>query len=447
MRTITGFFKKDYCNFSSYDNQRKIASLMDGLKNSGRKIIFSTKNIGVTRDIKVSTFANMVALDSSYVHGPISLEGVLVNMAQRFTGSNNLSWFSPQSNFGTRLVPKASAGRYIFLREATYLSTLYNKADDLILENQIFEGAKVEPKFYIPIIPVLFVNGNLGTTPGFKQLILPRDPKKIIKYLKERCQNKATDDSWVMPYWNGFRGLVKQGATPKQWIIDGVLEIKNTSTVEVTELPINYTRNDYVKVLDDLEDAKVIASYQDLSDTKKDIPLFIIKMERKKLEEHNEESLLKLLKLRTTISETYFAFNEENKIQEFENAVEMMELYVKVREDHYHRRKVAQLKIMKNEKDVLEGKLAFVKLVKSGNIDLVKMTDDVIKKVLEDNNVVKIDNDYDYLLSLSVKAVRNDESKFKDQIDAKQKEIDTLANTEIHQIWLEELKLLERKIS
>lgn len=447
MKTISGFFKKDYCNFSSYDNQRKIASLMDGLKNSGRKIIFSTKNIGVAKDIKVSTFANMVALDSNYIHGPISLEGVLVNMAQRFTGSNNLSWFSPQSNFGTRLLPKASAGRYIFLREATYLSTLYNKADDLILENQVFEGARVEPKFYIPIIPVLFVNGNLGTTPGFKQLILPRDPNKIIKYLKETCQNKATDNSWVMPYWNGFRGTVKQGATSKQWIIDGVFEIKNTSTVEITELPVNYTQSDYVKVLDELEDNKLISSYQDLSDTKKDIPHFVVKMERKKLEEHGEESLIKLLKLRTTVSETYFAFNEENKIQEFEDVNEMMAQYIRVREDHYEKRKVAQLEIMKTEKAILEGKLMFVELVKSEKIDLVKMSDADIKEVLESNNVIKFDNDYDYLLSLSVKSVRNDSSKFKDQIATKQKEIEVLSNTAIHQIWLEELKLLERKIS
>ena len=37
---ITDFFNTDYCNFGSYDNYRKLASIVDGLKPSARKCIY-----------------------------------------------------------------------------------------------------------------------------------------------------------------------------------------------------------------------------------------------------------------------------------------------------------------------------------------------------------------------------------------------------------------------
>ena len=45
--SITDFFKTDYVDYSSYDNLRKIASLVDGQKNSARKVLYTVleKNI------------------------------------------------------------------------------------------------------------------------------------------------------------------------------------------------------------------------------------------------------------------------------------------------------------------------------------------------------------------------------------------------------------------
>lgn len=447
-KKVSTFFKTDYCNFSSYDNQRKIASLIDGVKNSGRKIILASKSINMTKDIKVSNFANMVALTSNYIHGPTSLEDVAVNMTQQFTGTNNLSWFSPQANFGTRLLPVASATRYIFLRETPWLSTIYNKEDDVILEPQIFEGGRVEPKFYVPIIPMLLVNGSTGTTPGFKQAILPRDVKKIINHLKDYCQDKPLTKHWEIPSWNGFKGTVKQGITSKQWLVDGIAVIKNTSTVEVVELPYDYTQKKYVGILNDLEDVKAITSYQNLCDTKKDIPLFQLKFERKNLDGLTPEKLIALLKLRTTVSETYFAYNEFGRIEEFEGIGQIMERYISVRESYYEKRKARQLLDLEVEKNIIISRIAFVGLVVSRTLKLESATDDEIAACLSSNSIVKVEGGYDYLLSMAIRSITpiGKEQLEKKLID-KQAEIDLLRTTSVKQIWLQELKILERKIS
>jgi len=446
-KTVSGFFKVDYCNFSSYDNQRKIASLIDGVKNSGRKIILASKKINMSKDIKVSNFANMVALESNYIHGPTSLESVTVNMAQQFTGTNNLSWFSPQSNFGTRLLPEASATRYIFLRETKWLSSIYNKEDDAILAPQIFEGGAVEPKFFVPIIPMLLVNGSTGTTPGFKQVILPRDVNKIIEHLKAYCQSKP-DVNWQTPSWNGFKGTVKQGVTPKQWIVDGIVEIKNTSTVDVTELPFDYTQKKYVEILDELEESKIITSYQNLCDTKKDIPLFQIKFERKNLDGKTQEQLIQILKLRTTVSETYFAYNELVRIEEFDGIDSIMNRYIQVRELYYEKRKKQQLKDLEFEKNVIIGRIAFIDLVIARELKLESASDTEIETCLNSKSITKVEGSYDYLLSMAIRAITPvGRVQYEKKLTEKQLEIDTLLSTEVKQIWLQELKLLERKIS
>jgi len=445
-KNVSGFFRKDYCNFASYDNQRKIASLIDGLKNSGRKVIFSTRHINIAKDMKVSVFANATSLDSKYIHGPTALEDVITNMTQQFTGSNNISWFSPQSNFGTRLLPAASSSRYIFLRETELTEMIYNRLDDMVLKPQLFEGDQVEPKFYVPIIPMLLINGSLGTTPGFKQYIFPRNPKTIISHLKSYCQD-GKPVNWNIPYWNGFKGKVIKGVTDKQWIMEGVLEIKNTSTIEITELPLGYTQKKYCAILDDLEKDKIITSYQDLCDTKKDIPHFVIKMERKNLEGKTVPEMIKLLKLQTTMSETYFAYNEFGKIEEFQNIDEIMDRYIKVRLEYYGLRKIKQLQKLENELDIIKGRIKFINLIITKSIVIDKLKDSEIGDILSNNKIVTVDDSYEYLLSMAIRSLtpERQEALGKNKL-SKEVEIETLRSTTEKSLWLQELKALEKKL-
>jgi DNA gyrase/topoisomerase IV subunit A len=74
---ISDFFAEDYVNYSSYDNLRKIASLVDGQKNGARKVLYTILEKSIKEKIKVSQLGSKVAEYAEYLHG--NLDGVIVN--------------------------------------------------------------------------------------------------------------------------------------------------------------------------------------------------------------------------------------------------------------------------------------------------------------------------------------------------------------------------------
>lgn len=145
---ISDFFKEDFINYGSYDNTRKISSFVDGFKNAARKVIYTVLKKGKNDEVKLNFLVSDVSKECIYIHGPTSLEGVVVGLAQDFVGSNNINLLSPEGSFGSRLIPKASAARYISTKKTKVMDKLFNKDDFSILVEQNFEGYKIEPRFY-----------------------------------------------------------------------------------------------------------------------------------------------------------------------------------------------------------------------------------------------------------------------------------------------------------
>lgn len=90
--------------------------MVDGLKPSQRKVLFSCFKRKLKNEIKVVQLAGYVSEHSAYHHGEASLQGTIVNMAQDFVGSNNINLLVPAGQFGTRLLggKDAASPRYIF---------------------------------------------------------------------------------------------------------------------------------------------------------------------------------------------------------------------------------------------------------------------------------------------------------------------------------------------
>ena len=60
---------KELIHFSKYDCDRSIPNLMDGLKVSQRKILFSSFEKNLMNEIKVAQFSGYVSEHSGYHHG------------------------------------------------------------------------------------------------------------------------------------------------------------------------------------------------------------------------------------------------------------------------------------------------------------------------------------------------------------------------------------------
>ncbi|KAJ3363539.1 DNA topoisomerase 2 [Kappamyces sp. JEL0680] len=171
--SIQDFVNKELILFSRADNIRSIPCSIDGFKPGQRKILFSCFKRNLKAEIKVAQLAGYVSEHSAYHHGEVSLCMTIVNMAQSFVGSNNLNLLEPLGQFGTRLQggKDAASPRYIFTNLSSLARTIFHPHDDPLLNYLNDDGQSIEPEWYIPILPMILVNGGEGIGTGWSTAI------------------------------------------------------------------------------------------------------------------------------------------------------------------------------------------------------------------------------------------------------------------------------------
>lgn len=436
---ISDFFGSDYVDYSSYDNLRKISSVIDGQKNGARKVLHTIIEQNIKDPQKVSQLSSRCAEFTEYLHG--SLDGVIVSLAQNYPGANNVPLLVREGNFGTRFDNEASATRYIFTHGSDEFFQLFNKDDTPVLKHQTFEGTKIEPVFFVPTLPVLLLNGSSGVSSGFAQQILPRNPKDIQKYLNAELTKGRKPK--LIPWFNGFNGTVTQGTNSKQWEIRGTIERLSVNRLRITEIPVGMGLMDYIKVLDKLEDDKVIQSYKDLSEDNKF--LFEIKMASKDLAKLNEDQLLNTFKLIKRITENFTCMSEDNKIIVFDSVEELIQHYIKVKMEYLDLRKKHKLNELKDDISIEESRFAFISAIINDELIINKRNkSDIEDDLVNIHGVIKQNNSYDYLLNMSIYSLTKERLERLDKIiKDKTNEYEVLLKTDISDIWIDEITSLK----
>jgi DNA topoisomerase II len=90
-------------HFSNADNIRSLPHLIDGLKPSQRKILYSCFKRNLKDEIRVAQLAGYVSEHAAYHHGEASLMGTIIGMAQNFVGANNINLLRPVGQFGSQI--------------------------------------------------------------------------------------------------------------------------------------------------------------------------------------------------------------------------------------------------------------------------------------------------------------------------------------------------------
>lgn len=155
------FVNSEFILFSQADNIRSIPHILDGFKPSQRKVLFGCFLRNLKSEMKVAQLCGYVGEKSAYHHGEASLQGTIVNMAQDFVGSNNINLLTPSGQFGTRRMggkDNASA-RYIFTKLEQITRMIFHPDDDELLNYLNDDGQSIEPVSYMPVIPMILVNG------------------------------------------------------------------------------------------------------------------------------------------------------------------------------------------------------------------------------------------------------------------------------------------------
>jgi len=445
------FIDKELIHFSKYDCDRSIPNLMDGLKISQRKILFSAFKKKLYSEIKVAQFSGYISEQSGYHHGEASLNGAIVNMAQDFVGSNNINLFVPNGQFGTRLQggKDHASERYIFTKLANVSRSIFRVEDDPILNYLDDDGLPVEPIFYVPIIPMVLVNGAIGIGTGFSTNIPCFNPIEIIQYIKNYLKGITENNITLKPYYRDFKGAIEQ-VDDMKYATNGNIIVKN-DTITITELPIGTWNEPYIVFLEKcLEEKKYgLKDYKDLS-TDKVINITLKFNNDVNLD--NKQSLHNIcqkFKLTTNLSLTnMYLFDENEKLKHYVSAYEIIEDFVETRIKYYNIRKEYQTKKMEEELKVCSNKYKFISEILEDTIDLRRKKSSEISKLLQSKEYDKHENSYTYLTKMPMDSLNEENvEKLKNEHNRINEKLKEFLGKTITQIYQEELDALEQEMN
>lgn len=466
------FTDKEMIHFSKYDCERSIPNLVDGWKTSLRKILFAAFKRTLVNEIKVAQLAGYVSEHSGYHHGETSLNGGIVGMGQEYVGSNNINALLPLGQFGTRLKggKDSASERYIFTKLNAITRAIFPKLDDDVLNYLDDDGLKVEPEYYAPIIPMILVNGGKGIGTGFSYEGLCYNPNQIIDCLKCKLKGKEyTGD--IKPYYEGFKGDIieysekKDDIVYKKYLVKGKYEIVSHDTIKITELPIGTWTEPYKEFLETLMEDKdkrgkkkkpIVKSYKD-SCTDTNIE-FMVKLHMgvlpnlvsKKIDD-NITKLEKIFGLTTTKSTSnMYLFDENQKLKKYHNIYQIIDKYFPVRYKTYELRKAHMIKVLEQEVKILSNKAKFIleQIVEPPTLVLRKKKKAEVIEMLKAKgyDVINDDNEYKYLRNMTIDSVEEENyEKLLKLKGEKETELNKIKETTIEDMWLSELKTLEKE--
>ncbi|KAF3833510.1 hypothetical protein F7725_024714 [Dissostichus mawsoni] len=304
------FINKELILFSNSDNERSIPSLVDGLKPGQRKVLFTCMKRNDKREVKVAQLAGSVAEMSAYHHGEQALMMTIVNLAQNFVGSNNVNILQPLGHPLAKLLFPSG--------DSNLLKFLYD-------DNQ---------KWYIPIIPMVLVNGAEGIGTGWACKLPNYDPREIVNniYRLLKHQDPLPMETFLsvsvllnvisvssqLPRYKNFKGVIHE-LGQNQYLMSGEVSVLDRTTIEITELPVRTWTQEY-----------------HTDQTVK----FVVRMSEEKLAQAESVGLHKVFKLQSTLTcNSMVLFDHMGCMKRYDSVQDILKEFFDLRLQYYKLRK------------------------------------------------------------------------------------------------------------
>ena len=466
--TYETFINKDLIHFSNRNLERSIPHICDGLKESTRKILYAClKRNLFNNEIKVAQLAGNVSEVTAYHHGENSLQEAIIGMAQIFVGTNNINILEPKGQMGTRICggQDASSPRYIYTLLSKLTKLIFREEDNAVLNYLNEDGLLIEPEYYIPIIPMILVNGGIGIGTGYSTNISQYNPEEIINiYLdiikdintnigkilnKDDIINaiKIIDDKEIKeisPYYLGFKGEIIKN-DKGNYSSKGIYKWLNDNTIEITELPVGTWTENYKEFLEELivNNNKYLKSFENHY-TAKNVK-FILKI-NDGLKSELEPIFLtefNLISTKNLSLNNMHLFSEKGSIKKYNTIENIIKEWSYTRIYKYHERKEKQLENMEEHYKTLSSKIKFIIDIINGDIIIMNIKIKDIEEQLEKREYYKYNDSYDYLLKMPISQLTLERKEsLENEVKQLKINIDTLKEMSIIDIWQLELNEL-----
>jgi DNA topoisomerase-2 len=436
--TVSNFLNNEMINFSIDDCHRSIPHILDGFKESQRKVIYAAfkRNLRYSgQSLKVAQFCAYTAEVSNYHHGEMNLFDTVTKMAQRFVGSNNIPLLFNDGQFGSKLElgKDAANGRYIFTKLDMLTRLIFREVDDAYLQDREDDGDIVEKEYYLPIIPMILVNGVLGAIgTGFSSSIQPHNPLDIVAWIRAWLSDAKTPG--IDPWYRGFSGNVQ--VESKTVTTTGVITRVKDNVYKITEIPIGRRMMSIARYKEMLEELKEEGYIKQIKDNSSDNTIdFTIS-----LANSGEPDLKKLCLQDTSSLNNMVLFDSNNRLKRYESVDEILTEFCEKRLGLYEIRKTGEIKKLKEHLRILNDKIKFIEAVLNGKLVLKGKTDEQLDMELKALGLTKVDSSYDFVLSMQIKSMTDKRvQELKSQRDAREAELKTLETTPVKRLWTNEL--------
>ena len=449
------FVDLDLKHFSNYDVLRSIPSAIDGLKVSHRKALYGCFKRNLKDEVKVAQLAAYVSEHSAFHHGEASMQGTIIGLAQDFVGSNNVNVLQPVGQFGSRLAGGSdhASPRYIHTHLTAVARALYVAADDAVLQRAMDDDNNpVEPKHYVPVLPMVLINGAAGIGTGYSTNVPchnPHDVAASLRTLIDAVDPGAEPLPDIMPWFRGFTGAIENDGDKQRLRSRGIIKRTGNLEVTVSELPLGLWTEDFKEALEAFIEKRTDAKkYVNRSTDAK--VCFIVTFANKDavdgllMPDPSGSGLSKLeVELKMTGNRSMLStsnmhlFNGDGHIRKYDTVNDILRDFFTVRLAAYEARKAAQLEAMCLDALVLEQKVVFLGLVTSGDLQLHQRdSGGELDAELESRGIARIDGSYKYLLGMAMASMTRDrKAALEAELIAKRAAIAALEACSTRQLW------------
>lgn len=446
-KRVKNFLNTEVKSYAQYVlRNRTMPNIMDGLRVGGRKILWAA----LTGDLAKKKFVKMPALIGDalkvhYNHGDASLASTIVNFCCKHL--NNYAPLEAIGQIPSLRVPKCdTATRYLMIRKSPFLEFfMYDKE---LLEIQEDEGEKIEPTFFLPIIPftLLYRTGAPGFGFSFKSFSYNIDD--IIDNTIQAVLNGSCIFSGIelKPEIVGIKpeNLIFN-SNKNKWYNVGEYELDwENNRLIVRDLPYNVSFEAFEELLQSLKDKVVITDWINLSE--KDKLTYVIKfpVNRMKTLYENKWKFFQMFKLYSPIpNDILNCIDEDGKsILFFETPYELIDCFVKKRLKYYEKRKTRTIKVLKEQIQEYTYRIDFINKVIDGTIVVMKRKRNDILEDLKKFNIPST------VLDMKIwKLTKEEIEDLNDKIIKTKKELEYIEKTTIQEMYIFDLIEFKNKYS
>ena len=423
----------------------------------------------VIKKDRVALTNHYVKFDIEYL-GKNKFNGWQVDKNERFLLGNYIVTHNSRLKSGSDF----ASPRYIWTKLEDLTPIIFNPADTPVLNNLFEDSEPIEPEYYVPIIPMILVNGTQGIGTGFSSKVPCYNPIDIINNLKNKLLKGQAFET-MDPWWQGFEGTVYK-IDDYNYEISGCYEIKGNKLI-VTGLPVGESTFGFKENLEKLlepEDSKkhvakaatkgkapakkvinktkekTFLGYIDNStDTK---VYFELEFEPGYLE--NAKDIDKVFHLCKKYSVTNMhLFDSNGTIKKYDTPVEIINEYYVLRLKTYEKRKLYELEILEYQLKIISNKVKFILMIVDKKLVVNNKKRTELEEELEKLKFPKMgknksdtDSNYNYLLSMPIYNLTMEKiEELKKQQSDKENQYEELDKLTIEKMWLIELDKLEKE--